>query len=190
MSDKLIEQLSVKIRNIFSTGFFQKRFDNGEIQIKTASGRILKKKEAFPYGFVAKAKSGKAFVLCQGGDFTGFEIMPIVADEKIKLPELKDGDTALYTESGGWIVARENGTIELFGTDAGGLIKGAELKSQLEKMSVLLDGVINALRNSSTASQDGGAVYKAQIITALALLTNKEDFSKLESRKVLHGTGK
>ena len=186
----LIKQLSAKIRNIFSSGFFQKRLDNGEIQIKTVSGRILKKKEAFPYGFVAKAKNGKAFVFCQGGDFTGFEIMPIVADEKIKLPELKDGDTALYTESGGWMIARENGTVELFGADAGGLIKGAELKSQLEKMSVRLDGVINALKNSATGSQDGGATYKTQISAALTLLTNKEDFTKLESEKVLHGTGK
>lgn len=189
MSD-MLKEISAKIRNLFSIGVFQKRYDNGEIQIKTVSGRALKKKEAFPYGFIAKAKSGKCFVFCQGGDFSGFEIMPLIADDKIKPPKLNDGDTALYTESGGWIIARENGTVELFGTDEGGLIKGSELKSQLEKMSARLDGVIDALKNSATAAQDGGATYKAQIVTALNLLLNKENFNNLESSKVLHGTGK
>ena len=190
MSDMLLKQLNAKVRNLFSIGTFQKRNDNGEIQIKTVSGRMLKKKEAFPYGFTAKAKNGKAFVFCQGGDFSGFEIMPLIADKKIKPPELEDGDTALYTESGGWIIARENGKVELFGTDEGGLIKGSELKQQLEKMSARLDGVIDALKNSTTAAQDGGATYKAQIAVALSLLTNKEDFNNLESEKVLHGSGK
>jgi hypothetical protein len=56
-------------------------------------------------------------------------------------------------------------------------------------MSVRVDGIINALTNAQTGTQDGGAAYKAQIVAALSALTNKEDFSNLENKKVLHGTG-
>jgi len=180
--------LSSNVRNVFSVASFDKRHNDGKIQIKTVSGRILKMKEAFPYGFTAKAKNGKAFVLCQGGDFNSFDIMPLIADENIKLPELKDGDASLYTGNGGWIAARENGTVELFGKDAGGIVKAKELESQLNKLSARVDGIINALKNSVTAVQDGGATYRAQIVAALAALTDKENFSHLESEKVLHGT--
>jgi len=188
MSD-LFKRLSANIRNVFSIAFFDRRSDNGEIQVKTISGRTLKKKESFPYGFHSKAKNGKSFIFCQGGDFSGFEIMPLIADDKINPPALKDGDAALYTGSGGWIAARESGTVELFGEDAGGLVKAKELERQLNKLTARVDGIMSALRNSATAAQDGGAAYKAQIVAALAAIVDKEDFTNLESEKVFHGTG-
>jgi hypothetical protein len=189
VSDTLLKQLSAKVRNLFSIGVFQKRFDDGKIQVKTVSGRAIEKRESFPYGFAAKAKNGRAFALCQGGNFDGFEIMPLVADESIKPPKLEEGDAALYTESGGWIIAREDGTLELFGKGEGGVVKSKELERQLNKLSARVDGIIAALERSQTGSQDGGAAYKAQVSTALAALKDKENFSNLESEKVLHGTG-
>jgi phage gp45-like len=187
--NSLFSLINARIRNLFSVADFQKRYDDGRLQVKTLSGRVLEQKESFPYGFAAKAKTGKALVFCQGGNFNGFEILPLTANDDVCLPKLKEGDSALYTQSGGWIIARENGTVELFGIDAGGIVKAAELKSQLNKLSARVDGVINALKNSQTAVQDGGATYKAQIVAALAALVDKEDFSNLESEKVLHGTG-
>jgi phage gp45-like len=109
----LLKQLSAKVRNLFSIAVFQKRYDDGKLQVKTASGRVLEQKEAFPYGFKAKAKDGKALVFCQGGDFNGFEILPLIDYEGG--PKLNEGDVALYTASGGWIVCRDNGEIELSG---------------------------------------------------------------------------
>jgi phage gp45-like len=188
MSDET-KQLAAKIRNLFSIGDFQKRYGDGKLQIKTLAGRVMEKKEAFPYGFYAKAKKGKVFVLCPGGNLDGFEILPVIAGSDIAPPELEEGDVALYTESGGWIVARETGTVELFGKDLGGVIKGAELKNQLNKLTARVDGIMDALKNSATAAQDGGATYKAQIVASLLTLIDKEDFSDLESDKVLHGTG-
>ena len=184
-----IRELGAKLRNLFVTGEFQKRSEDGAIQIVTHNARALEKKEAFPYGFYAKAKSGRAFVFCQGGNLDGFEIFPILPGDDVTLPELEEGDTALYTQNGGRIIARENGTVELFGTDAGGVVKAAELKLQLDKMTARIDAVINALQNSPTAAQDGGSTYKAAIVTALAAIAQKENFGNLESEKVLHGTG-
>jgi phage gp45-like len=105
-----IKQLAARIRNIFSLGEFQKRYDDGKIQVKTIFGRVIEKKEAFPYGFAAKAKKGNVLVLCQGGNFDGFEILPVLDYDGG--PELEEGDTALYTESGGWMILREKGGIE------------------------------------------------------------------------------
>jgi phage gp45-like len=189
MSDSLVKELGAKIRNIFSPGLFQKRYDDGKIQVKTYSGHVLEKEEAFPYGFTAKAKDGRALVFCIGGNFNSFEILPLIAGDKVKPPELEEGDAALYTESGGWITVRENGTVELFGKDAGGVVKADELKKQLDKLTARVDGIMDALKNSPTVPQDGGSSYKGAIAVKLATLVDKENFSKLESEKVLHGTG-
>jgi len=184
-----IRELGARLRNLFVVGEFQKRCDDGKIQVKTHNNRVVEKKEAFPYGFCAKSKGGRAFVFCQGGNMDGVEIFPLQPGDDITPPELEEGDTALYTENGGWIILRESGTVELFGTDAGGVVKAGELKTQLDKLTARVDGIINALKNSPTAAQDGGATYKGAIAGTLATLVDKEDFSSIESEKVLHGTG-
>lgn len=80
-------------------------------------------------------------------------------------------------------------TIELNGTNNGGLVIGPELKTQLGYLTARVDTIISALENSPTAAQDGGATYKAAITTALQAIPNKEDFSNIESDKVKHGKG-
>jgi hypothetical protein len=181
----LLEQLSARMRNLFSTGELKSRYEDGKIQVETAAGRVLEKKEAHPYGFKAKAK--KVFVFCPGGNFDSFELLPVVDYDGG--PELKEGDAALYTASGGWVICREDGTVELFGKDFGGVIKVAELRSQLTKLSARVDGIMGALKNSPTGASDGGAAYKTAIVTALNSLINKEDFSSIASDKVFHGSG-
>jgi hypothetical protein len=187
MNEGSVKQVAARIRNLFAVGDLQKRYDDGRVQVKTGFGRVVEKREAFPYGFTAKAKAGKVFVVCQGGNFDGFEIFPVAAYEGG--PKLNDNDAALYTASGGWIAAREDGTVELFGKNYGGVIKVRELQNQLAKLTARVDGIVNALKNAVTAAQDGGAAYKAGIVTALTALTNKEDFSGIASDKVFHGDG-
>lgn len=112
-----IRELGAKLRNLFVSGEFQKRYTDGDkkdwIQVKTHNGRVVEKREAFPYGFYAKAKSGRAFVFCQGGNMDGLEIFPVQPGE-ITLPELEEGDAALYTSEGGCIIAREAGDVEIY----------------------------------------------------------------------------
>jgi phage gp45-like len=183
----MIDKLSARIRNIFSVGELKKRYADGTIQVETAAGKVLEKKEAHPYGFFAKAKTGNVFVFCQGGNFDNFEFFPASAIGHV--PELKDGDAALYTQSGGWVICREDGSVELYGKDFGGLVKVQELRTQLDKLTARVDGIMNALKNAPTTAQDGGSAFKAGIILALNSLSDKEDFSQIDSDKVFHGSG-
>jgi uncharacterized Zn-binding protein involved in type VI secretion len=108
-----IKQLAARIRNIFSLGEFQKRYPDGNIQVKTIFGRVIEKREAFPYGFKARAKKGNVLVLCQGGNFDGFEVLPVLDYEGG--PDLQEGDAALYTASGVWVICRDDGGVEIKG---------------------------------------------------------------------------
>ena len=183
----MFDILSARMRNLFSTGELKRRYDDGKIQAQTAAGRIIEKQEAFPYGFKAKAKKGTVFVLCQGGNFDSFELLPVVDYDGG--PQLNDNDVALYTASGGWIICREDGTVELFGKDLGGIIKVNDLKDELAKLTARVDGIMDALKNSPTGTNDGGTAYKTAIVTALNSIVNKEDFSSIASDKVFHGSG-
>ena len=110
-----IKNIYAKIRNLFCLSDFQKRYDDDDrIQVKTHNGKVLEKNEAFPYGFYAKAKAGKALVFCQGGNFDNFEILPVLKDTPVFRPALKDGDVAVYTGEGSYIVLREKGGLEIY----------------------------------------------------------------------------
>jgi phage gp45-like len=184
-----IASLAARLRNLFSPADFQKRYGDGKIQVKTYNGRVIEKMESFPYGFFAKAKKGKVLVFCQGGNLDGVEVLPVRAARDVTIPELQEGDAALYSDAAGRVVCRVGGTVELNGKDNGGVIKAQDLKTELNKLTARVDGIMNALKNSATAVQDGGAAYKTQIVTALSMLQDKENFSGIESEKVLHGNG-
>ena len=189
-TSNLFRKITANLRNLFCTALFIKRNSDDSVQVKTHNGVTLRdKKESFFYGFYAKAKGGKALVFCQAGSCNDFEILPILKDDDVTPPELKEGDSALYTEKGGWVICRENGEVELFGKDFGGLIKVDELQDQLAKLTYRVDGIIDALKNSPTVPQDGGSSYKAGIVGMVSSLIQKEDFSKIASDKVFHGSG-
>jgi phage gp45-like len=118
-----LRELGAKLRNVFAAGEFQKRYAEGEkkgrIQVRTHNGRVVEKKEAFPYGFYAKAKSGRVFMLCQGGNLDGFEIFPVQPGEDITPPELEEGDVAVYTGQGGYTIFREAGDVEAYAKGEG-----------------------------------------------------------------------
>ena len=185
----LVREISARLRNLFQPGEFRRRYADGRIQVQTYNNTVIEKAEAFPYGFYAKSKSGKALVLCRGGDTGSFEILPLLPGDGVEPPELQDGDAALYTATGGWIVCRDNGSVELYGRDLGGIVKVDELRRQLAFLTARVDGIINALNNSPTVPQDGGSAFKAGIVAMLNAIINKEDFSGIASDKVFHGNG-
>jgi phage gp45-like len=152
-----VKQLAARIRNVFSLGEFQKRYTDGKIQVKTVFGRVIEKKEAFPYGFKAKAKKGTVFALCQGGNFDGFEILPILDYEGG--PELKEGDAALYAESGGWVIVREDGGIEAEAKSGDVTVKTGTGKILVkESGDIEIDGASGSVKIKGTtiALQEGG----------------------------------
>ena len=141
-----------KIRNIFNLGELKSRKDTA-VTAQTEFGRTIEARELFPYGFFAKAVAGKAIVLSQGGNAASFVLLPVCSSDGA--PELEDGDAVLWSKDGGFIIARADKTVELNGTQNGGLVKAQELKKQLAVLTARVDGIINALKSAPTAAQDG-----------------------------------
>jgi len=65
--------------------------------------------------------------------------------------------------------------------------KADVLKTELEKLTERVDGIIDAINNAVPGSSDGGAALQTSMKVALATLTDKEDFSSIENSKVMHG---
>jgi phage gp45-like len=150
-----LRELGARLRSLFSVGAFQKRYADGDkkdvIQVKTHNGRVVEKKESFPYGFCAKAKHGKAFIFCQGGNLDGFEIFPVLPGDGITPPELEEGDTAVYTGAGSWIVLREAGGIEINAKASGNITLICEegkcyVGNGSKNICELLNGLIDEIK--------------------------------------------
>lgn len=84
------------------------------------------------------------------------------------------------------VMVEEVEEVIIRGGENGGLIKINELVENLDKMTKRIDGIIEAIKNSTPVAQDGGASMKASIVASLNTLTEKEDFSKIENEKIRH----
>ena len=181
-----VTELYAKIRNIFNIATFKKR-DNKKISVETDFSRTLEAEEFFPYGFYAKAKEGRVIVLSQGGNAGSYILLPVSSTEGV--PDIKDGDAVLWSEDGGTVIVRADKTVELDGTDFGGLIKINELKKELEKTNSFLNAFINVLKAPVPEPGNGApSAFQATlngVISALPL----PDYSQIENTKVQHGQG-
>jgi phage gp45-like len=172
------KELAVKVRNLFCMSGFQKWYDDDDrIQVKTHNGKVLEKNEAFPYGLYAKAKSGKALVFCQGGNFDNSEILPVLKDGPVFRPALEDGDAALYTGEGSYIIEREKGDLEIYTRQNGDikivcvgdyeertdgnkkLVLGGNLKEEIAgSMEAVVHGAITVKSNAAIVTEAVAAV--------------------------------
>jgi len=129
-------------------------------------------------------------VLCQGGNFDAFEILPIITADDVTPPALEEGDTAIYTKDGGFVICRNNGTVELFGKNNGGIIKVQELQAQLAKNNQILTALLGIIRGAPIPESGGGAPSSFQAgLAAASGALQIGDFSNIASDKVFHGTG-
>jgi hypothetical protein len=81
-----------------------------------------------------------------------------------------------------------NGTAKLGGGENGGLVIASELKTQLDKLTARVDGILDAINSTTVVpvATDGGAAILSLIRAGLALIVEKEDFEALENENVTH----
>lgn len=111
---------------------------------------------------------------------------------------VEDNSVVLKTQKGTVTLTADNLKLDIDGTTLE-LKKGlstwnsgsettanaTELQTQLNKCKARIDTIVNALKSSAVAPQDGGATYKANITAALSGLT-AEDYSKIIDNKIKH----
>lgn len=78
-------------------------------------------------------------------------------------------------------------SIIINGGTLGGLIKINELKTQLDKMTARIDGILSAINSGvPTPGTDGGAGLLTTIKAGLDAITDKEGFTAIEDTKIKH----
>jgi len=75
--------------------------------------------------------------------------------------------------------------VELRGADYT-MLKGNEVKLELEKLKAALEQIKTAIQNAPVAPGDGGASFKAGILAALSVF-DTGNFSQIINDKVKHG---
>lgn len=188
MSDGAVKNLLAKIRNMFQLATLDSRNADGTIKVQTVYGRIIDNlPEAFPYGFSSRAKKGTVTVFCAGGNLDAVKILPVESIEGA--PDLEDGDVAIYSSGDSFVICRQDGSVELNGTENSGVVKADELKAQLDKNNQILQAFLNTLKTPIAEAGNGSpSAFQAALNSALISLPIG-DFSSIKSEKVLHGNG-
>ena len=83
------------------------------------------------------------------------------------------------------IEIKDNGEVHLNGDGLGGLVKVAELKTQLDKNTQLLEAIQNVFNSWTPVPNDGGAALKAASTSFTTMPT--ANLSNIENEKVKHG---
>ncbi len=181
-----LRELAARIRNLFATGKLSRR-DGATIQGTTRFGRTVEGAELHPYGFASRARKGTVLFLFEGGDARSPALLHVSDQEGA--PDLGEGDAALWSASGGWVIVRADGSVELNGSGFGGLVKVEELRTQLEKNSSILQSILTTLATPIPEPGNGSpSAFQAALNTALIGKT-PGDFTAIESGKVFHGDG-
>lgn len=83
---------------------------------------------------------------------------------------------------------KTDGDIELNGSEFGGLVKIEELKLQLQKNTLILQGILSALKVPVSEAGNGApSAFQAALMTAVGTMQTG-DFSNIENKKVKHGS--
>lgn len=146
----------------------------GELEISDVRLRAVVNSETDLLLITPKIGSRVLMHDLSGGRMRELVIVKFSEVEKINI---RTGETTIDVE---------NGKIEINGGDNGGMCNTPELKTQLDKLTARVDGIIDALTNGTTGTQDGGAAYKASVVAALQALTDKENFNDIEDSKITH----
>ena len=78
-------------------------------------------------------------------------------------------------------------TVEIRGSELGGLIIAESLKKQLDIVTSRIDTLYDAINNGTFVAQDGGATLLTSMQTEIAKQTETEDYSDIENKNVKHG---
>lgn len=86
------------------------------------------------------------------------------------------------------LYADEAELIQYNGGENGGLTNTPELKTQLDKLTARVDGIIDGINSASVIAtpQDGGTALWALFKTEIAKITEKESFEAIEDDKITH----
>ena len=104
-----------------------------------------------------------------------------------KIKMLNSGNIEI--EADGDCKIKTKGNTEINGNDYGGLIKIEELKTQLQKNTAILQGLLGTLKAPITEPGNGSpSAFQAALITAIGAL-QAGNFSNIENKKVAHGGG-
>lgn len=90
-------------------------------------------------------------------------------------------DNEITVQNNGSIHIKPNGELKL-GNGAEKILKGESTVTELNKCSIRIDSIINAINNAPVGSADGGATFKLALVASLSALT-KEDYSGVLSDK-------
>lgn len=168
----------------------QRKDDDAEgmVEIQTAYGRAYELRELKPYGLASKPESGNGLCLFIGGEVRSPVLLPL-AETKQNAPKLSPGEVALYSKNGNFVLLREDGSIEINGTDFGGLIKWSELEQQLTKINTLLQNFQQVLKVPVNEPGNGSPSVLQTALKAALGGSALPDYSNVESDAVQHGKG-
>jgi uncharacterized protein involved in type VI secretion and phage assembly len=113
---------------------------------------------------------------------SGHLIMVDDGDNTLRIKDA-DGNSVIVSSKGISLVTDKEIFLGSFEQAAEKAVMGDTLKNQLTIEKARVDAIISALQNSPTGSQDGGALYKAMISTALSGV-QAPDYSNILSNKV------
>jgi hypothetical protein len=126
------------------------------------------------------------------------KLMAVVDDGILFEPAIGSSVRVIYTKTKESFIVQyseiENIYIDaktkiIFNHGENTMAKADVLKTQLDKCMARIDGIINAI-NSNTiipAPNDGGADLLSFLRVQIALIVDKEDYSEIENKSILHG---
>jgi len=116
-----------------------------------------------------------------GNDLNTLYVIAINEVERIQ-GKFKALDVA---DDAGFTIGLENGVLKLNGDQFGGIVKAPELKTQVDKNTLILQKMQETFNSWTPIPEDGGAALKALVSQFTSL--SRADLSNINNDKIKHG---
>lgn len=101
------------------------------------------------------------------------------------LIQAEEIDQIEYVDATGFKWCLNNGQMTINGESFGGIVKANELKTQLDKNTLILEKMQQVFTNWTPVPNDGGASLKSLVTQFIGL--QRADLSNIQNEKVKHG---
>jgi hypothetical protein len=90
-------------------------------------------------------------------------------------------------DQSGFKVSLNDGLLLINGEEFGGIVNAKELKTQVDKNTLILENIQTVFTNWTPVPNDGGAALKALVAAFISL--QRADLGSIENPKIKHGNG-
>ena len=171
MISEIAGRISDRIKASISKALIKAVTDSNDIQLVKVPGLSGETQDGLEriqnYGMTSNPPNDSEAVVAAVGGSRDHCVVIACDSGQYRVTSLERGEVAYYSQHGQTILLKTDGSVEITapgGVDVG---SGSDSAAMAAKVNAKFEALVTSIENATTTATDGGAAFKAALVTAL-----------------------